>query len=225
MPKRFNIYSAKTASTRGIPLLLLVLALTSEAENVSAQPAALQVQVYDYTGLNSSALSEFLARTQRILTVAGVSVEVAACPPGRRTPCEGRQGSFKQVVLRVVAQAPANQKNGRWRHLGQSIANQEGGPYATLYLNLAEEEAAETNLSTALVLSYAAAHEVGHLLLGTQAHTPESLMKARWVSEDFQAMAQNLLRFSAQQCWELHRRFGAGQRTEISGDAEIAAGH
>ncbi len=211
--------------TRGIPLFFLVLALTSEAENVSAPPAALQVQVYDYTGLNAAALSEFVARTQRILTIAGVSVEVDACPPGGRTPCEGRQGSFKQVVLRVVAQAPANRKNGRWRHLGQSIANHEGGTYATLYLNLAEEEAAETNLSTALVLSHAAAHEVGHLLLGTQAHTPGGLMKARWVSEDFQAMAQNRLRFSAQQCGELHRRFGAGQQTEVSGDVEIAAGH
>jgi hypothetical protein len=139
-------------STRGIPLLLLILASTSEAENVWVPPAALQVQVYDYTGLNAAALSEFVARTQRILTMAGVSVEVDACPPGGRTPCEGRQGSFKQVVLRVVAQAPANQKDGLWRHLGQAIADHEDGTYATLYLNLAEEEAAETNLSTALVL-------------------------------------------------------------------------
>jgi hypothetical protein len=212
-------------ANRGCYLLLLLLALAGDAKSVSAQAAALQVQVYDYTRLSPSALHEFIARTQEILTGAGISVEVDACPRGVSTPCESRRGSFRQVVIRVVAGAPRNNKEARWQHLGQSIATHDGGTYASVFLNLAEDEAAETNLPRILVLSYAAAHEVGHLLLGDEAHTPQGLMKADWETDDFRAMAQNRFRFSPEQTRELKRRYGAGRPAGIVADTSIAARH
>jgi hypothetical protein len=210
-------------SDRGCYLLLLFLALASDPKSVSAQTAALQVQVYDYTGLKPAALQAFITRTQEILTAAGISVEVDACPRGGATPCESRRGSFRQVVLRVVAEAPKNSNQARWQHMGQSIATHDGGTYASVYLKLAEEEATETNLPRILVLSYAAAHEVGHLLLGDEAHTPQGLMKADWETDDFRAMAQNRFHFSAEQTRELNRRYGAGRPAGIGGDTSIAA--
>ena len=63
-----------------------------------------------------------------------------------------------------------------------------------------------------LVLSYAAAHEAGHLLLGDEAHTPQGLLKADWETDDFRAMAQNRFHFSAEQTWELKRRYGEAAR-------------
>jgi hypothetical protein len=212
-------------ANRGCYLLLLLLALASDTKSVSAQAAALQVQVYDYTGLSPAAIHEFIVRTQEILTGAGTSVEVDACPRRVSTPCESRRGSFKQVVLRVVAGAPRDNKKVRWQHLGQSIATHDGGTYATVFLNLAEEEAAETNLPRILVLSYAAAHEVGHLLLGDEAHTRQGLMKAEWETDDFRAMAQNRLHFSPEQTRELKRRYGAGRSDGIGADSSIAARH
>jgi hypothetical protein len=158
-------------SNRGCYLLLLFLALTGEPKSVSAQAAALQVQVYDYTGLSSGTLHQFITRTQEILTSAGISVEVDACARGVSTACESRRGSFRQVVIRVVPGAPRKSNDPRWQHLGQSIATHDGGTYASVFLKLAEEKAAETNLPRVLVLSYAAAHEVGHLLLGDEAHS------------------------------------------------------
>jgi hypothetical protein len=47
--------------------LFLFLGLAGNATSVSAQTAALQVQVYDYTGLRPAALHEFITRTQEIL--------------------------------------------------------------------------------------------------------------------------------------------------------------
>jgi hypothetical protein len=212
-------------ANRGCYLLLLLLALAGDAKSVSAQAAALQVQVYDYAGLSPAALHALITRTQEILTGAGISVEVDACARGVSTPCEGRRGSFRQVVIRVVAEAPRNNKEARWQHLGQSIATHDGGTYASVFLNLAEEEAAETNLPRMLVLSYAAAHEVGHLLLGDDAHTPQGLMKADWETDDFRAMAQNRFRFSPEQTRELKRRYGAGRSAEAGAGTSIAARH
>jgi hypothetical protein len=210
-------------ANRGCYLLLLLLALAGDARGLSAQAAALQVQVYDYTGLSPAALHAFITSTQEILTGAGISVEVDACPRGVSTPCESRRGSFRQVVIRVVAEAPRNNREARWQHLGQSIATHDGGTYASVFLNLAEEEAAETNLPRMLILSYAAAHEVGHLLLGDEAHTSQGLMKADWETDDFRAMAQNRFHFSAEQTRELNRRYGAGRPAGIGGDTSIAA--
>jgi hypothetical protein len=202
-----------------------LLALAGDAKGLSAQAAALQVQVYDYTGLRPAALHALIRGTQEILTGAGISVEVDACPRGVSIPCESRRGSFRQVVIRVVAEAPRNNREARWQHLGQSIATHDGGTYASVFLNLAEEEAAETNLPRILILSYAAAHEVGHLLLGDEAHTPQGLMKADWEAEDFQAMAQNRFHFSAEQTRELKRRYGAGRSAGVGADTSIAASH
>jgi hypothetical protein len=212
-------------SNRGCYLLLLFLALASDTKSVSAQAAALQVQVYDYTGLSPAALHAFITQTQEILTGAGISVELDACPRGVSTPCESRRGSFRQVVIRVVPRAPGSNREARRQHLGQSIATHDGGTYASVFLNLAEEKAAETNLPRILILSYAAVHEVGHLLLGDDAHTPQGLMKADWETDDFRAMAQNRFCFSPGQTRELKRRYGAGRSTEAGAGTSIAARH
>jgi hypothetical protein len=72
--------------------------LPFSASCVSSQTPAVQVQVYDYTGLNEEALHEFIARTQEILARSGVSIEVDACPRGVPVPCGSHMGSRRQVV-------------------------------------------------------------------------------------------------------------------------------
>ena len=143
-------------------------------------------------------------------------MEVDACANVVATPCESRHGSSSQVTIRVVATAPRNYRNARCQHLGQAIADHEGGSYATLFLDLVEDAAANTDIPRMLVLAYAAAHEVGHLLLGEDAHTSDGLMKAYWKGEDFQAIALNRFHFSPQQAEELKRRYGTGRSIDLS---------
>jgi hypothetical protein len=212
-------------ANRGCFLLVFLLGMAGNATSACAQTAALQVQVYDYTGLRPAALHEFITRTQEILTGAGISVEVDACAIGVSTPCESRRGSSRQVMIRVVNGAPKNRNNVRGQDLGRSVVNHEGGTYATVFLTLAEDESAATNLPRIVVLAYAAAHEVGHLLLGEEAHTPQGLMKGNWETNDFQAMAQNRFHFSPEQTLELERRYGTGRPAETGSDTSIAARH
>jgi len=197
--------------------LLLLLALAGNANTVSAQTSALQVQVYDYAGLSPAALHSFITRTQEILASSGVSLEVDACARGA-APCESHTGSSRQVVIRVVADTGKNMKNVRWEKLGMSVADHDGGTYATVFLKPAEEKASDANLPRSIVLAYAAAHEIGHLLLGDQAHTPRGLMKATWDTNDFQAMAQNGFHFSPEQTRELAGRYGCSHQAHGGAD-------
>jgi hypothetical protein len=208
---------------RGCFLLLPLLTLAGNANTVSAQTSALQVQVYDYAGLSPAALHEFIARTQEILASSGVSLEVDACARGAR--CESHTGSSRQVVIRVVADTGKNMKSVRVEILGMSFASHDGGTYGTVFLKQAEERASDANLPQSIVLAYAAAHEIGHLLLGDQAHTPQGLMKATWDTNDFQAMAQYNLLFSPEQVRELTRRYGTARQADAGADTALAVRH
>jgi hypothetical protein len=209
---------------RGCFLFLPLLALAgNDAQAVPVQMSALQVQVYDYTGLNPAALHEFITRTQEILTSSGVSAEVDGCARGAM-PCEGHSGSSRQIVIRVVADQGKKRKNVRLETLGESFAGHGGGTYATIFLRPAEEEAVDANLPRMVVLAYAAVHEIGHLLLG-EAHSPQGLMKAAWDVNDFQAMAQNGFHFSPGQRLELSSRYSAAPQAEGGQDTVVAVRH
>jgi hypothetical protein len=208
---------------RGCYLLLLLLTLTVNPKTVSAQTSALQVQIYDYTGLSPAALREFVDRTQQILASTGISLEADVCTRGA-APCESHTGSSRQVVLRVIADTGKSMKNARWEKLGMSVAGHDGGTYATIFLKPAEEKASDANLPRIVVLAYAAAHEIGHLLLG-DAHCPQGLMKATWNTNDFQAMAQNNLHFSREQTRELTSRYGTAHHAEGGADTVVAVRH
>ena len=106
----------------------------------------------------------------------------------------------------------------------QSVAGRDGGTYATVFLRPAEEKASDANLPRIVVLAYAAAHEIGHLLLG-DAHSPQGLMKATWGANDFLAMSQNDLHFSPEQARKLISHYGAPRQAEVDADTELAVRH
>jgi hypothetical protein len=208
---------------RGCYLLFLLLTLAGNASIVSAQASAVQVQVYDYTGLSPAGFHEFVARTQDILARSGVSLEVDACASGA-APCESHTGGSRQIVLRVIADTGKSMKNVRLENLGMSVADHDGGTYATVFLKPVEEKASDANLPRIVVLAYAAAHEIGHLLLG-DSHSPQGLMKATWGANDFLAMSQNDFHFSPEQARKLTSYYGAPRQAEVGADTQLAVRH
>lgn len=68
------------------------------------------------------------------------------------------------------------------------------GVYATVYYDQVARVAHETpGGQTGVLLGYAMAHEIGHLL--GLAHSLQGIMKARWGLHDFELMAKRQLRF------------------------------
>jgi hypothetical protein len=46
------------------------------------------------------------------------------------------------------------------------------------------------------ILGAAMAHEIGHLMLGSEQHSPTGMMRETWLSSDLSAASQGLLCFS-----------------------------
>jgi hypothetical protein len=199
-------------------LLALVLLLPL---NVVAQSPAIILQIYDYAGLQASTLQAFAHRTHDILLETSLSIEINVCTA---TGCDQPPTSSRILVLRVVRSSRSKMNNARQRPLGQSFADRSGGTYALLFLKQVQEEAAEANVPWLTVLAYAAAHEIGHLLLG-QTHSQRGLMKAYWDQRDFQAMNQNWLHFSAEQLKERAVKYGTNGMYTFAGERRLKQAH
>jgi hypothetical protein len=184
-------------------IVLLSLALIGGRRPISADPRTLHIEVYDYAGLSESALHQFLAAAQRILANGRFAVQLVACRTQPVGNCEDHTRAWEGLEIRILpGHAPVVKNRGLI--LGQAFVGPERGTYATVFLAAVQNQAAAAGVPWVVVLAYAAAHEVGHLLLGS-AHTPRGLMKANWDRHDYEAMNQNACHFDEQQSGQLAR--------------------
>jgi len=71
--------------------------------------------------------------------------------------------------------------------------------------------------SEARILGIIAAHEIGHLLLGSNAHSPEGIMRPQWQSEDFWRPGPGGTSFSCQQQQKILSRLALLRNKEGTG--------
>jgi len=168
-----------------------------------AQTRNPELWVYDHAGLSPAAMQSFVNQTQGIFSEAGVSLPIHICGTGYA--CEIDTKPAKILVLRIVLGRSHQMNNTLRSPLGQSFADHRGGTYASVFLEPVQQQAADNDVPWPTLLAYAAGHEIGHLLLGDQAHTPRGLMKAHWDKNDFVDLKQDRLHFSKDQAQQLAR--------------------
>ena len=178
-----------------IPMLLL-LALPA-----SSQTSTIELRVYDRVGLSQVVVQSFLKQTEGIFSKASVPIHIGICTGANA--CEIDSTSAKILMLRIVPGSSRQMKNAQRSPLGQSFADHTGGTYASVFLEPVQQQAANNDVPWPTVLAFAAAHEVGHLLLGDLAHTSLGLMKARWSKDDFRDMKQNRMHFNSEEARQL----------------------
>jgi|HubBroStandDraft_5_1064220.scaffolds.fasta_scaffold148721_2 hypothetical protein len=203
-------------SNRSCTILLLFLALAGNAKTLTAQASAVQVKVYDYADLKPESLRSVVALTHEILAGAGLSVQVELCRGSLAVSCDGQSGSIRSLVVRVVPGASKTNDSVLRLPLGQSMADHQGGTYASIFMERVQDAAAEANVPRDTVLAYAIAHEIGHLLLGDNAHTPRGVMKGNWDRKDYEAMNQRQFHFIEGQAHQLASRFGGAPSAQVA---------
>jgi hypothetical protein len=196
----------------------LIVLLTLDAF-AFAQPPAVELRIHDYASLKPSTLRAVAIRVHQILSESGLSLQTRVCTADA---CESPSASARVLVLRIVRGTPPNMNDVRLSPMGESFADARGGTYASVFLKQVQQEAAEADVPWPTVLAYAAAHEVGHLLLG-RAHSQRGLMKAYWDERDFRAMNQNCFHFGKEQVLQLARYRGISTAT-LAEDRHLAAG-
>jgi hypothetical protein len=172
-------------------------ALSASSDKSADEDARLQVgrplvevRVYDTAVVPAADQTVALRAATGVLAAAGIDVSWLVCGrdvSAQPTPCDARLGPAEMAV-RLVRLGGTPSPRGRLS-LGYSLVDMAvaGGTLATVYVDRVEWLASRIDgCESALVLGFALAHEIGHLLLGTNTHAEAGLLRAVWSRTDLQ---------------------------------------
>ena len=209
--------AAQSNWNRAGRLVLSLLLFASAAERITsaaqlpAQDGRPQVivSVHNYVQVDPIDLQKAEQRAADILRKAGVETVWLVCSAG-----EGTHGVPEcytpftplDLSLNLVTAAKAKHFPIVKGSYGFAVgsANNEFTSNAWVFYDLLQKSASELQLNTALVLGNIIAHELGHLLLGANAHSKWGLMRARWLREDLVAADRGELSFSTLERDRIH---------------------
>ena len=180
----------RPTAMRVLFILLHGVLVTSSVDAAGTNRTTLVVRTYEAFRVAPSDWNSAVDGASQILADAGIQIEWVHCSsyiagkpdsgPARCTLPYSRN----EVALRLVGQpmpGPAEQTL-----LGDSMLDRSvrSGTLATIYLGPVERLAREARVTAGTVMARAMAHELGHLLLGTNTHSARGLMRPVWTAEE-----------------------------------------
>jgi len=173
------------------------------------QPRRLQVSLFNDAGVDSATLAKAQSRASAIFSHSGIEVEWMVCEPAdpndfrpHRTAC-----SALDYPLHLSVRIRPRGATVTADTFGQAFVNLEGkGLYSNVYYQNLTRSSRHPDLTDADMLGCVIAHELGHLLLGTNSHSASGLMQPRWDSYALRAAALSSLFFTPAQSAALRSR-------------------
>jgi hypothetical protein len=163
-----------------------------------------------------------------LLRKAGVDTRWLACSAG-----EGLHGEAEcarpQTLLDLSLNLVKSAKSKDFRLVDNAYGfaapstDKEFGRDAWVFDDLVKKSASELQLSSAHLLGTVIAHELGHLLLGPNAHSKWGLMCARWSHEVLLAADRGDLNFSNPERAKIQNFVIANHQAQISDLAQLDA--
>ena len=104
--------------------------------------------------------------------------------------------------------------------LGFALLADDGAPasVAFVFYHRVESLAVELRGARDVLLGYALAHEVGHLLMGSNSHSPTGIMRARWTEKELRLASAGCVSFFPQQAAKM--RAEVGKRVAVAASVE-----
>jgi hypothetical protein len=183
---------------------LVGLTLTLDARTVEERPKVL-VSVFNDAGVDDSIMLLAEKMASQIYAQAGLSIIWKNCLAQRelrREKCVQTVDS-RHVVLHIEHQA---------RTLGTDIygvafLGEDGsGVFCDVFYDPIAELHRRGRASEATILAIVAAHELGHLLLGSHAHSPIGIMRPQMRARDFWTPELGTTTFSREQTQKISAR-------------------
>ncbi len=161
------------------------------------------VRIYDYAQISPRTLRRAQDEATYVFRQAGVEVLWLEChSPNHQqiSECSRTKGPA-EFELRILGQT----KNGRQAFKGDTLgyaardSDGSGGTMASVFYDRVQEVGRREGFSEGMVLGYAVAHEIGHLLLLSEYHSPTGLMRAKLTLQNWQQAAKGSLLFTNEQ--------------------------
>ena len=173
--------------TLGVGIMLAgTILISPPADGAQIDLPNLVVRVYMTSPVGNRAWTATIRDATTILDDAGVAVGWINCSEvatdgGLRC---AQPLKSNEVAVRIVRAQPSPPR--RELPLGESLLDpvHHIGTLATIYIDRVEWLARASGIERETVLARAIVHEIGHLLLGTTAHSRRGLMRPIWSRDE-----------------------------------------
>ena len=172
----------------------------SKSSEKEAATTKITIRIRDYAQANPRVLEYAEKVAGDLLRKADVEARWIDCPIGSSgTGVCSSPLSTLDFVVNLLPRTMSDHARFAGGVLGSAIegAGDNFGFIASVFYDLAKERALEHQVDFGELLGDAVAHELGHLLLGTNSHSGRSLMSAFWSGNQFRLAAQGGLEFSS----------------------------
>ena len=188
---------------------------------VDAPLTPLVIRLYDAPSLPGGSTRAAIEEAHEILQQAGfapawVSCTVTPAPPSRcALPLDGAELAVRVMLSGAPGLVPP--PVAATRPLGYSLvdARTKSGTLATVYFDRVAWLADAARVDMGALLGRAIAHEIGHLLLGTNEHAGSGVMRAMW--------SRDALRNSRPADWRFRARDAKQMRAALAARREVSS--
>ena len=180
-------------------ILAVVLPLGSSQASI---PPSLEVSisVYDYAHVSSKTLAKAEQEARRVFQQAGIETVWITCfpKPEKIEPPHGCSlVDATHLMLEIIPHGLTARDRKRNGMLGTALLNEKGASYYA-YAFLDHIQMLERSLGFPL-LGDVLAHEIGHLLLGPNAHSARGIMSAHWHNTELRNVSEGFMYFLPEQ--------------------------
>jgi hypothetical protein len=207
----------------GLGLLLASVSHPLKAKELPATNEPIKVSVYDDAGVGLELLIKSEKVASDVFERARVEIRWLNCGiDGKLTglPGCGKAEFPTRLQLRMLKRS----RGLTAETFGISYLSSSGeGVYSQIFVEPVELLHGTTAMSISDLLGHVAAHELAHLLLGTNSHSADGLMRARWGAKELERVNQGTLLFDHEEAHKMAERLIAGAKRNAEVQMAAAA--
>jgi hypothetical protein len=183
-----------------------VRTIAQKAQEAFAASLEITISVHDYADAPPLRLAAAEAEARRIFGLAGVKTVWISCSPKleESEPADFSTVDATHLVLKILSGKTTAHVRDRDDVLGNALLADNGVGYFA-YAFLGHIEMLEQHLGFP-VLGYVLAHEIGHLLFGSNSHSVNGIMSPHWNSPELRGISEGNLLFLPDESRMLRKR-------------------
>ena len=177
-----------------------------------SDPTQITVLVNDSAGVPPVVLKQAEAEAARVFRIAGIDITWLNCVGESSDDLCRVVPTADEFVLHLV---PDGKTSSEWV-FGEAFLGEGGeGKYIDVFFNRVRKADGILSIDMGRLLGAVSAHELGHLLLGSNAHSQVGIMEPIWEERSMRQIGRGTLLFTKDQSQKMRTRVG-GQTLSVS---------